>query len=340
MVILSACFNYTNLSIARSIRRFKEVGLRKVIGAGKNQVRLQFLAEAVIVSFIALLLSFGMFLVLRPQFMSIAPQLLKMVKLEITLPMTLMFVAFSMLVGVVAGFLPAIFFGKVSVIHALKDASSIKVFKGLSFRRALVVVQYTLTLMFITSTVIGYTQYKKILAFDLGFITENILNIDLQGNNPAILIDKLEAIPDVVGISQSKLVTSVGNAWGAFVKYKGSRDSTLVFSNMVDASYIPLHEYKLIAGQNFITRPLTKDATSEVIVNEKALRLLNIANGDPAKAIGEEILLYNHMVLKNHTIVGVIKTFIMESSMRRLSRSRSHTSRRICLSGMIRKTAC
>lgn len=305
IVILSACFNYTNLSIARSMRRFKEVGLRKVIGAGRSQVRQQFLAEAVIISLVALLLSVGIFLVLRPQFMSIAPELLKMVKLEITMPMALTFIALSMGVGIVAGFLPAIFFAKVNIIHALRDVSPVKVFKGLSFRRALVVVQYTLTLIFITSTVIGYIQYKDILAFDLGFNTENILNISLQKNKPDALINRLKAIPEVSGISQSRLLTSVGNVWGGSMKYKDLSDSAVVFTNIVDENYIPLHEYKLIAGQNFITRPVKREAASEVIVNEKTLRRFNIANRDPEKAIGEEILLDN----KKLTIVGVMKDF-------------------------------
>ena len=305
LVILSACFNYTNLSVARSMRRFKEIGLRKVIGAGRSQVRQQFLAEAVIVSLVALVLSFGLFLVLRPQFLSIAPELLKMVRLEITTPMLFMFVGFGIIVGIVAGLLPAIFFSKVNIIHALRDASSVKVFKGLSFRRALVVVQYTLTLIFITSTVIGYVQYKNILAFDLGFNTANILNISLQKNKPDALIEKLKKMPEVSGVSQSRLLTSVGNAWGGFVKHKDLRDSALVLTNIVDETYLPLHEYKLVAGKNFITRPVTKEATSELIVNEKTLEQFGIANGDPQKAIGEEILLNN----KKLTIVGVIKDF-------------------------------
>jgi putative ABC transport system permease protein len=305
VVILSACFNYTNLSIARSMRRFKEIGLRKVIGAGKNHVRQQFLAEAVIVSMVALLLSLGIFLVLRPQFISIAPELLKMVKLEIAFKMMLVFLAFAITVGMMAGALPAVFFAKISVIHALKDVSSVKVFRQLSIRRALVVVQFTLTLIFITSTVIGYVQYKDILAFDLGFNTENILNISLQKNKAEVLINKLKALPEVTGVSQSRLLTSVGNAWGGFVKYKSLRDSALVLLNIVDENYIPLHDYKLVAGQNFITRPVTKDATSELIVNEKTLREFNIANGDPEKAIGEELLLNN----KKLTIVGVIRDF-------------------------------
>src|SRR6185436_11466250 len=81
VVILSACFNYTNLSIARAMSRFKEVGLRKAIGAGKSQVRQQFMAEAIIISIAALFLSFFIFLVLRPQLINMAPEMQHTVKL-------------------------------------------------------------------------------------------------------------------------------------------------------------------------------------------------------------------------------------------------------------------
>jgi ABC-type antimicrobial peptide transport system permease subunit len=120
----------------------------------------------------------------------------------------------------------------------------------------------------------------------------------------------LKAVPEVTGVSQSKIVTSVGNALGGFVKYKELRDSALVFINIVDENYIPLHDYQLVAGQNFITRPLTKEATSEIIVNEKTVRLFNIAKGDPQKAVGEEIFLSSFQEPgKKLTIVGVIKDF-------------------------------
>lgn len=310
VVILSACFNYTNLSIARSMRRYKEVGLRKVIGAEKSHVRALFLGEAVMVSCIALIFSFGIFLMLRPQLIGIAPELLSLVKLEITRPMLILFMAFAIAIGLMAGFLPALFFSQVNAMHALRDTSSVKVFKGISLRRVWVVLQYTVTLIFITSTVIGYVQYKNILAFDLGFKTENILNIDLQGNKPEELINKLKAVPEVTGVSQSKIITSVGNAWGGFLKYKDLRDSALVFTNIVDENYIPVHEYQLVAGHNFITRPVTNEATSEIIVNEKTLRLFNISNGDPQKALGEEVLLSTiRDAAKKLTIVGVIKDF-------------------------------
>jgi putative ABC transport system permease protein len=310
VVILSACFNYTNLSIARAMRRFKEVGLRKAIGAGKGHVRQQFLVEAIIVSLAALLLSYFIFLILRPQLINMAPEMQRMVKLEITRPMVVAFIVFSITVGVIAGFMPAIFFSKVSAISALRNVSSVKVFKHVTLRRALVVIQYTVTLIFITATAVGYVQYKNILAFDLGFNTENILNIDMQGNKPDALLKELSEMPEITALSRSMIVTSVGNAWGGQMKYKDSRDSALVMTNHVDENYVPLHGYKLVAGGNFRARPTTSKAASEVIVNEQFLKRFNIANNDPEKAIGEEVTFSNFRI-KGHkmTIVGVMKDF-------------------------------
>ena len=310
VVILSACFNYTNLSIARSMRRFKEIGLRKAIGAGKSQVRQQFLVEAIMISLAALLLSFFMFLVLRPQLINMAPEMQRIVKLDLTPSMIVAFIIFSVTVGVIAGFMPAVFFSKVSAINALRNVSTVKVFKHLSLRRSLVVIQYTATLIFITATAVGYVQYKNILAFDLGFKTENILNINMQGNKPDAFLKELSEMPEVTALSRSMIITSVGNAWGGNMIYKDSRDSALVMTNHVDENYLSLHGYKLVAGGNFITRPATAKAVSEIIVNEQVLKQFNIANGDPGKAIGEEIIFSDFKIRgRKMTIVGVMKDF-------------------------------
>jgi ABC-type antimicrobial peptide transport system permease subunit len=310
VVILSACFNYTNLSIARAMRRFKEVGLRKAIGAGKSQIRQQFLAEAIIISLAALFLSYFIFLVLRPQLINMAPEMQRLVKLELTPTMVIAFIVFSVTVGVIAGFMPALFFSKVSAINALRNVSPVKVFKHVTLRRASVVIQYTVTLIFITTTAVGYVQYRNILAFDLGFNTENILNINMQGNQPDAFLKELSEMPEVTALSRSLIITSVGNAWGGNMKYKDSRDSALVLTNHVDENYVPLHGYKLIAGGNFIARPTTAKAASEVIVNEQVLKRFNIGTNDPEKAIGEEITFSNFKVNgRKMTIVGVMKDF-------------------------------
>lgn len=314
VVILSACFNYTNLSMARALRRFKEVGLRKAIGADRSQVWQQFLVEAIMIALAALFLSYFIFLILRPQLMSLAPEMQRLVKLELTPSMVIAFVVFSVLVGVMAGLLPALFFSKVSAIKALRNVStptnrSVRVFKHLTLRRALVVVQYTFTLIFITATAIGYVQYKNILAFDLGFNTENILNITMQGNKPDAFLKELREMPEVTALSRSLIVTSIGNAWGGYVSYNDSRDSALVMTNNVDENYLPLHDYKLIAGSNFKTRPTTADAVSEAIVNQQFLKRFNISASDPQKAIGKAITFSNFRGTRRMTIVGVMKDF-------------------------------
>ena len=309
IVILSACFNYTNLSMARAMRRFKEIGLRKAIGAGKSQVWQQFLVEAIMIALAALLLSYFIFLVLRPQLINLAPEMQRMVKLELTPLRVIIFIAFSVAVGIIAGFMPALFFSNVSAINALKNVSSGRVFKHVTLRRALVVIQYTLTLIFITTTAIGYVQYKNILAFDLGFSTENVLNINMQGNKPDAFLKELSEMPEVTALSRSLIVTSVGNAWGGHMKYKDSRDSVLVMTNHVDENYLPLHEYKLVAGGNFRARPTTTAAAREVIVNQQVLKRFNIGNSDPQKAIGQEITFSSFQGTRRMTIVGVIKDF-------------------------------
>ncbi|GAB4030460.1 ABC transporter permease [Spirosoma gilvum] len=319
VVILSACFNYTNLSMARAMRRFKEVGLRKAIGADKSQVRKQFLVESIMISLAAFVLSCVIFLVLRPLLINLAPEMQRLVKLELTLPMIIAFIIFSVTVGIVAGFMPALFFAKVSAINALRNVSTQNavppayragsVFNYVSLRRALVVIQYTITLIFITTTAIGYVQYKNILAFDLGYKTENILNITMQGNKPDAFLKELSEMPEVTALSRSLIITSVGNAWGGFMKYKDSRDSALVLTNNVDENYLALHEYKLIAGENFRARPTTTAAATEVIVNQQVLKRFNIANKDPQKAIGQEITFSNFHGTRRMTIVGVIKDF-------------------------------
>jgi ABC-type antimicrobial peptide transport system permease subunit len=112
-------------------------------------------------------------------------------------------------------------------------------------------------------------------------------------------------MPEVTAQSRSLITIGVGNAWGGFVKYKDSQDSALVLTNHVDQNYLALHGHKFVAGGNFIARPATAKAASEVIVNEQVLKLFNLGANDPGKAIGEEITLNGQKL----TIVGVVEDF-------------------------------
>ncbi len=304
VIILSACFNYTNLSIARSLRRSREVGIRKIIGALRGHVWGQFISESVIISLMALVFSFLLFLFLRSNFISLDSHISDLLSLELSPKMIVYFIMLAIGVGAIAGFLPALFFSRINVIQVLKDASALKVFRHVTMRKGLIVLQYILSLIFITTAIIGYTQYKSFVAFDLGYSTEDILNIHLQGNKGELLKKELSEIPEVDEISNSSIITSLGSIRGTNMKYKNPSDSALVWLNQVDEHYLPIHKHQLLAGTNFKLRP-KKGKESEVIVNEQVLRRFDIAERDPSKAIGETVIVDG----KALTIVGVLRDF-------------------------------
>jgi ABC-type antimicrobial peptide transport system permease subunit len=303
IVILSACFNYTNLSIARSMRRSREVGIRKVVGARRSHVVGQFIVEAVMISLCALVFSFMLFVLLKPYFLSLNNQYSEMLMLDISPKAILYFILLAVGVGIAAGFFPAVFFARVNAIQVLKNISAVRGFRNVTMRKALIVAQFTISLMFIAATIIGYKHYKQVLAFDLGFDTENVLNIRMFGNNAGLLKKELAEMPEVKGLSTSSMVTSLGGYWGTNMKYTNPQDSTFVTYNFIDEHYLPLHGHKLLAGRNF--RGKGENAKeSEVIVNEKVLKRFNIANQDPSEAIGQIVTVGVKM-----QIIGVVKDF-------------------------------
>lgn len=305
VVILSACFNYTNLSIARSLRRTREVGIRKVVGAGRGQVITQFVVEAVVLALCSLLLAFFMLLLLKPYVLGIEPGIQRILVLDFSPSVIAWFVLFAAMVGILAGFFPALFFARVNAVQVLKNLSSVTVFRKLTLRRVLIVFQYGVSIIFITSSIVVYQQYRHFISFDLGFSTSNIYNIDVQGNKADLLAHELSQLPEVKGISKSLMITSVGNYYGTNMKYPPKPDdSTGVSFNKVDENYLLLHQHKLLAGRNFLPKP-DSAVESEVIVNEQVLRRFNIAGQDPQKAIGEPLRVDG----KDMVIIGVMKDF-------------------------------
>ena len=304
IVIVSACFNYTNLSIARSLRRSREVGIRKVVGALRIHVLGQFVVEAVVIALLAVIFSFALLTLVKPHFLSLNDGYREMLKLDLSLEVIVYFILLAFAVGILSGLFPAIFFARVNTIQVLKNVSTVRGFRNFTMRKVLIVAQFTISLMFIAATIIGYKHYKHVLAFDLGFDTENVLNIGLAGNKADHLKKELAEMPEVKSVSTSSIITSLGNYWGTNVKYINPQDSAFVNYNFIDEHYLPLHGHKLIAGRNFNSKG-TDVVESEVIVNEKILYRFNIANQDARKAIGEIVTVNG----KKMEVIGVVKDF-------------------------------
>lgn len=300
IIIICACFNYTNLSIARSLRRAKEIGVRKVLGANRVQIFGQFITEAVTIALISLLLSTILYALIKPIFLSLDEDLSSMVSLDQSWSLLPWFLLFAICVGIIAGFVPSLLMSKLQALLVLKDAGKIKVLKQFNFRRTLIVLQFTICMVLIISTIGLYRQYKHAVLFDLGFQTEHIVNVSLQGNDIQVLKNEFAKVPGVRDISNSYLIISTGDVLSTIGKYKDPLDSTRIQYNFVNETYIPLHDIDLLAGHNF-TENEHLLATPSLIVNTPFLKRFNI--GTPEEAL-EETVTFNGSKMR---IIGVLE---------------------------------
>ncbi|WP_436515438.1 ABC transporter permease [Ekhidna sp. To15] len=305
-VIISACFNYTNLSIARSLRRAKEVGVRKVVGAGRTQILTQFIFEAVIVALISVFISYGLFMIIKPFFMDLVLDRNDSITMKFQWIHVLYFIAFAASIGIIAGILPSIVLARLKAISVFRDASSVKLMKGLNLRKVLIVLQFTMSIFLIIGSTIAYRQYKFALNFDMGFTTDNVLNIELQGNDSKLLMNEVEKLPEVSKVSRSGMIPNTGEIWSEEIKYKDPLDSANVYVNFIDKNYFSTHEFTFLAGGSF---PYDQEEGTAkfVVVDELLLKRFNIQ--DPQSAIGEIITLDRRLDDLSLEIVGVVKQF-------------------------------
>ncbi len=305
IVMLSAGFNYTNLSIARSLRRAKEVGARKVVGASKTQIFLQFIVESVVTSLIALIFAILIFYIIRPEFLNIDPQIQEATQLLTSPSLFSYFVIFAVFVGLMAGIFPSVLLSKLQAIQVLKGANSTRLFKRLNMKKVLLVVQFTLSLIFIISATISFKQYRYALEFDLGFETDNVLNVSLHGHDDDKAINTFSTIPEVTAISRSAIIPSVGSRFGTIVKYDDPLDSATLHYNIIDENYVPLMGHELLAGSNFRSNESQKQEES-IIVNEQVLKRFDL--GSPEQAI-DKMIQVGADKENRLRIVGVVKDF-------------------------------
>ncbi|MBI3482069.1 MAG: ABC transporter permease, partial [Bacteroidetes bacterium] len=202
LILLPACFNYANISISRALNRMKEIGLRKTMGSQQHQIFNQFIIETVLITLIALGLSYYIFMIVRGEFLSM---LVSSDGLELTPDLRTIagFILFALLVGLIAGVIPAIYFSKLNPIQALKNKSVGRGFAKFNLRKALIVTQFALSLGFIMGVVIVFSQYRYTLNYDFGFAKENMLDVELQGANPRFVKNEFANLSAVQSISMS-----------------------------------------------------------------------------------------------------------------------------------------
>jgi putative ABC transport system permease protein len=301
LILLPACFNYANISISRALRRMKEIGLRKTMGGQRSQIFAQFVVEAMVITMIALVMSYYIFYVVRSEFVNMLVDS-SAVDLTPDLTTVIYFVGFAIFVGFIAGIVPAIYFAKLTPVQALKTQPVSKGFTAINFRKVLIVSQFALSLGFIMSVVIVFNQYRQTLNHNFGFDRENILDVELQGTDPQIFRNEFAKLPAAQSISMSSGIMGTGGVESIWIKEKNFIDTLEVYQMFVDEKYITNLNLTLLAGNNF-----SDDAArnkKHIIINEEFLKTLKSTNA--ADALGQVVVLTGG---EEFTVVGVLKNF-------------------------------
>lgn len=299
LILLPACFNYSNISIARALKRSKEIGLRKTLGGLKHQIFVQFITETVVITLLSLIIACFIFIVVRNEFQSMMVAANKL-DLSLTPKIVGAFLVFALLTGFCAGVVPALYFSKLNPIQALKSTGTTKRFSVSSLKKGLTVVQFALSFSFIIGLVVFSKQYIYTLNFNFGFHQANILDIPLQDVNPDKFTTHFASLSAVNTISYSSGLLGI-NVDETYARTNGQTDSAQVFQLFVNEHYLPNLGLTLLAGENFKHQGSAHERS--IIVNEEFLIQHNMAT--PADALGK-VYRVDSVDLE---VIGVVKNF-------------------------------
>lgn len=252
IVLLTSCFNFTNLSIARSLTRAREIGVRKVTGAARWQIFVQFLSESVLVAMVALAMAIVLLLLVKPLILQLNFAQVFRWDLESNITVYGIFVLFAIVVGILAGFFPAIVLSGFQPITVLKSMNNLKVFSRMGIRKVLLVSQFTLSLFFILSVIIMHNQLKLFMSKDHGFNMNNNIVVKLNTTAPQLLKTELLKYNNIQSVTAASHVPAAGVSNGS--SYKKSLDEkewTNLSHFMVDEDYLNNMELNLVAGKFF-----------------------------------------------------------------------------------------
>lgn len=319
-ILLIACFNFVNLATAKSMQRAKEVGVRKSIGANRKQLVLQFTGETIVLTMISMIISIaaaGIVLPLLNQFTGKEINLLAFLNPAFLL----LLLGSGILLGVIAGFYPALVLSGFNPITVLKSSTaSGTAGRGTWLRQALVVIQFSISALLIISAIVVYRQVAYLHNKDLGFNKEQIMFFPMQGDN---MFREWAAFKN--GLQQQSNVSSVSIGYGfpgdifagddIIVPTKDGNVTHGATQLMVDYDYLKTLGLSVVAGRDF-SKSISTDKDNAFIINETAVRELGFQT--PEQAIGKRLLWQvwdakQKDSMKDGRVIGVVKDFNYKS---------------------------
>jgi ABC-type antimicrobial peptide transport system permease subunit len=304
-LLVIACVNFINLATAQAVNRSKEVGVRKVLGSSRTQLAMQFIGETALITFCALTLAIVMAALALP-FLS---RLLE-VQLHFPFDGTVLLFLFGVfvLVTLISGSYPALVLSGFNPINALKSKVAPKITGGISLRRALVVLQFSIAQILIIGMLVVVSQMAYFKNSDLGFDKDAIVAIGVPGDSLSktkyqYLRSQLLAQPGIKSISYSFAAPSDYGSWSSDFKFDHSTKTTDWEASFkwADTTYFKLFNLQFVAGRPYFN----SDTVREFVVNETLVKKLGFRN--PQDIIGKELNFWNGK--KVAPVVGVIKDF-------------------------------
>jgi len=301
VIIVSAAFNYTSLSVARSTLRAREVGVRKTFGASRKQVIIQFLLEAGVISLLSLLLAIVLLQFLLPAFSGMQMMSMLEVRPQQNTTIYLWFLAFALLTGLLSGALPAVLISAFRPVFVLKGITNVKFFSRLTLRKILLVSQFVFSMVFIISILLIFKQMNFMINADLGFDSELVYDINLQGKDFNKVKQEYSQLPEVLSIAASSHVPAEGNMWGVDVRKNVEDEKSECNYFSVDEHYIECLGLELIAGRNF---PDNMSGENEKFVIASEMALEHFQLGSAQDALGTILILNDSSLVE---IIGIMK---------------------------------
>ena len=310
IVLLIACINFMNLSTARSAERAKEVGIRKSIGALRSQLGLQFLAETVLLSLLALLLAIGLVALALPAVNSLSQRSLQTILFQNGWIAVVILLA-TIVVGLLSGLYPAVYLSSFQPVKVLKGLPQIGKNKGL-LRNVLVVGQFASAIFLIVATIFVFRQLTFMRQKDPGFTRDQVLNVSLDrvsGKKFELLKQELSASPLISGVTgaQDELGSHLDQS-GVEFKADGPMRNLATTRLIVDPDYLHVYNIAMAEGRDFSHEEASMN--SEYIINETLAR--ELGKEMPGKPMSA--LLGKHFGFDSAgKIVGIVKDFNFNS---------------------------
>ncbi len=301
LILVIACINFMNLSTARAARRSREIGLRKVSGAGRKQIIIQFIGESMLITLIAFIVAILLVYLFLPGFNELAGKTLSL--RWSNLGFTIGLACIVIFVGILAGSYPAFYLSSLQPISVLKNLP----FKGrgsFNFRRVLVVFQFTLSVAMIICTIIVYRQLAYVDRKDLGMERENVIYTELRGKTEGsyqALKNAFLQNPSIISVTRSShLPFEIGsNSAGFDWEGREGTDKILIGFAAADVDYINTIGMKMASGR-FFEEGYATDTSSAIVLNETAMGVMGLK--DPVgKWVSWDTTRYK--------VIGIVKDF-------------------------------